>query len=81
MGRVEHTRQRDIIKGTGSEQEELAPLRTERPNHHLPYLHISTESILPPGGSLPGVMAGALLIPILDYFSYGSLASAPTLGR
>ena len=59
MRRAEHTRGRDIIKGTGAGQEELAPLRIRRPGHHLPYpVCISAESVLAPHGNLQGVTDG-----------------------
>lgn len=59
MQRVEDTRGRAIIKGTGPGQGELAPLKVKGPDHQLPYpVYISAESILPPLGNLQGVMDG-----------------------
>ena len=59
MQRVEDTRGRAIIKGTGPGQGELAPLKVKGPDHQSPYpVYISAESVLPPLGNLQGVMDG-----------------------
>lgn len=70
-GSAEHTKQRNIIKGTCPGQEKLAAL------FHLPYFAqtgTSDKSILEPRRRLYGIVDGALLVSILDNFSEGSLA-------
>lgn len=60
MRRVEDTRGRAIIKGTGPGQGKLAPLKVKGPDHHSPNpVYISAESVLPPRGNLQGSRMGS----------------------
>lgn len=67
-------------EGTSSRAQALGRRKETKPSLALPSMHLSRVHPSTPWES-PGGHGRALLISILDYFSYGSWTFAPTLGR